>query len=90
MALNKVDRIYEWKSIEYNNFRGSLAKQHRHAVSEFEERTSKTILAFAELGINAEVYWKNKDPRSTVSLVPTSAITGEGIPDMLGMIVKSS
>jgi hypothetical protein len=34
------------------------------------------------------LYWKNPDPRSFVNVVPTSAITGEGIPDLLQLIVK--
>lgn len=29
-------------------------------------------------GLNVSLYWKNKDPRTYVNMVPTSAITGEG------------
>ncbi len=41
-----------------------------------------------EQGLNVALYWKNPDPRSFVNVVPTSAITGEGIPDLLQLIVK--
>lgn len=41
-----------------------------------------------EQSLNAALYWNNSDPIDTVSLVPTSAITGEGIPDLLGMVAK--
>lgn len=34
------------------------------------------------------LYWKNPDPRRYVNVVPTSAITGEGIPDLLQLMVK--
>lgn len=34
------------------------------------------------------LYWKNPDPRKYVNVVPTSAITGEGIPDLLQLVVK--
>lgn len=35
-----------------------------------------------------QLYWKNKDFRKTVALVPTSAMTGEGIPDILMVLVQ--
>ena len=41
-------------------------------------------------GYNACLYWENKDPEDYISLVPTSGITGEGIPDLLANIVHYS
>lgn len=41
-----------------------------------------------EKGLNTELYWKNDDPTHTVSMVPTSAISGEGIPDLLLWLVR--
>ena len=40
-----------------------------------------------EQGLNACLYWENEDLAHTVSLVPTSAITGEGVPDLLRMLI---
>ena len=34
-------------------------------------------------GLNAKLYYENDDFRRNVSVVPTSAITGEGVPDIL-------
>ena len=39
-------------------------------------------------GLNVELYWQNKDPRRFVNIVPTSAVTGEGICDLLWLFVK--
>lgn len=48
----------------------------------------KTILAFAEQGLNSVLYYENKNFARNVSLVPTSAITGEGVPDMIMLVVN--
>src|SRR6185312_8793646 len=39
-------------------------------------------------GLNSVLYYENKNFAKYVSIVPTSAITGEGIPDMLMLLVN--
>ncbi|EEQ30655.1 eukaryotic translation initiation factor 5B [Microsporum canis] len=87
VALNKIDRLFGWKKIDNNGFQDSLAKQSKTVQSEFKDRVSKTKLAFAEQGFNSELYYENKSMARNVSLVPTSAHTGEGVPDMLKLLV---
>ncbi|CAO3592993.1 unnamed protein product [Absidia cylindrospora] len=87
VALNKIDRLFQWDPIADNSFEDSLAKQKKSVRDEFETRVSKTIVAFAEQGLNAQLYYKNKNFAKYVSLVPTSAHTGEGIPDLLNLLV---
>ena len=55
-------------------------------MREFDDRVGKTVLAFAEEGFNACLYWDNKDTEEYLSLVPTSAITGEGLPDLMSYL----
>jgi len=80
--------MYGWEAIPNNGFRDSLAKQNSSVRKEFEKRTQDTILAFAEQGLNAVLYYDNKNMGRNVSLVPTSAITGEGVPDMIMLLVN--
>jgi len=87
VALNKIDRLYGWKKIDNNGFQDSLAMQSKGVQSEFRDRLEKTKVAFAEQGFNSELYYENKSMAKNVSLVPTSAHTGEGIPDMLKLLV---
>lgn len=88
VALNKVDRLYGWKATPDGAFRNSLANQDRATKNEFEERAQQVMVAFAEQGLNAVLYYDNKNFAKNVSLVPTSAHTGEGIPDMLQLLVN--
>jgi len=88
VALNKIDRLYGWKKIDNNGFQESLALQNKAVQNEFKNRLEQTKLAFAEQGFNSELYYENKSMAKYVSLVPTSAHTGEGIPDMLKLIVQ--
>lgn len=48
----------------------------------------KTIVAFAEQSLNACLYWENENVEEYYSLVPTSAITGEGLPDLMTYLCK--
>lgn len=88
IADAQIDRMYGWKATPNGGFRETLAQQNRSVLTEFEDRVAKTKLAFAEQGLNAEIFDENKNLGRNISLVPTSAITGEGIPDMLMLLVK--
>lgn len=76
----QIDRLYGWKMIKDGGFQDSLAAQAESVQREYKDRLSKTILAFSEQGLNSLPYYENKDFGRIVSLVPTSAHTGEGVP----------
>lgn len=88
VALNKIDRLYGWKKVDNNGFQESLALQNKGVQNEFAKRLTDTKIAFSEQGFNSELFYENKSMAKYVSLVPTSAHTGEGIPDMLKLIVQ--
>ncbi|KAJ5977083.1 Mitochondrial translation initiation factor IF-2 [Penicillium viridicatum] len=90
VALNKIDRLYGWKKIDNNGFEDSLAMQNKGVQNEFRTRLEATKLAFAEQGFNSELFFENKSLSRNVSLVPTSAHTGEGVPDMLKLLTSLS
>jgi translation initiation factor 5B len=39
--------------------------------------------------MNASLFHENPDPKSYISLVPTSAITGEGMGNLLALLVTN-
>ena len=61
---------------------------HRAVQTEFRNRLNGIVVELAQQGLNAQLYYENDDVRKVVSLVPTSAITGEGIPDLLALLTQ--
>lgn len=88
VALNKIDRLYGWIPIAGVPLQEAIRRQEASVRNEFEDRVSKTIVAFAEQGLNAELFYRNQDTRKCISMLPTSAITGDGIPDMLFLLIR--
>ncbi|KAF2629033.1 hypothetical protein BU25DRAFT_490157 [Macroventuria anomochaeta] len=88
VALNKIDRLFGWKKIDNNGFEDSFNLQKPAVQSEFEERWAFVRTQLAEQGFNSELHFKNKSMSKYVSVCPTSAHTGEGIPDMIKLIVN--
>ncbi len=86
IALNKIDTIYGWKPQEGSPFILSEGKQTPSAVAELERRLYRVVDQLMEHGINAERYDRIKDFTKAFAIVPTSAITGEGVPDLLAML----
>lgn len=88
VALNKIDRLYGWKSTESGSSKTGLAKQLQNVKMEFKDRLDKVMLQLSEEGLNSALCWENKNTSKYVSIVPVSALTGEGIPDLLDLLVQ--
>ncbi|CAJ2629875.1 unnamed protein product [Trifolium pratense] len=88
IALNKVDRLYGWKVCRNAPIRKAMLQQSKDVQNEFNMRLTQIVTQFKEQGLNTELYYKNKEMGETFSIVPTSALSGEGIPDMLLLLVQ--
>ena len=87
IALNQIDRTYNWKSHEWSGFEDSYKKQEDQQKRLFDEKVEQNQMQFIKNNINTELYYKNKNMKEYVNMVPTSAITGEGLPDLMGLLV---
>uniref|UniRef100_A0A5B6Z2D5 Eukaryotic translation initiation factor 5B n=1 Tax=Davidia involucrata TaxID=16924 RepID=A0A5B6Z2D5_DAVIN len=88
VALNKVDRLYGWKTCRNAPIVKAMKQQSKDVQIEFNMRLTQVITQLKEQGLNTELYYKNKEMGETFSIVPTSAISGEGIPDLLLLLVQ--
>ncbi len=71
--------MFDWATLKDAPIQESLAQQKEYVRAEFERRMQQAVLALNEQGLNVALYWSNPDPRKYVNIVPTSAITGEGV-----------
>jgi translation initiation factor 5B len=87
VALNKIDRCYDWKVCPDTPIRDALKVQSEGVLSEFRSKAENAKLQLAEQGVNSNIYWEmGKDDWENsdfVPLVPTSAVSGEGVQDVL-------
>lgn len=82
--------MYNWQTGGRKDIQDILKSQAANTKLEFQQRTQEVIVQLAEQGLNAALFYESPDLRSYVSLVPTSAITGEGMGNLLGLIVEFS
>jgi translation initiation factor 5B len=92
VALNKVDRCYSWKTCKDAPIREALKEQAEGTLQEFRSRASDAKLQLQEQGVNSNIYWEMGDDdwenSDFVPLVPTSAVTGEGVQDILLLLCQ--
>jgi translation initiation factor 5B len=78
IALNKIDRCYGWNAIPNGPFLASLSAQKSDTQDEFEKRSQEALNLLSAQGLNCCLYYKNTNFSQYVSVIPTSAHTGEG------------
>lgn len=89
VALNKIDRIKGWNSKKKPFFINYNA-QPEYARKEVDARIYEIVGDLYDKGFSAERYDRIKDFSRNVSIVPVSAKTGEGIADLLLVLIGLS
>ena len=87
VAANKIDRIPGWKSYPDMPFLKSYQTQGRYVREDLDNRLYSIIGVFSRLGFRADRFDRIKDFTKTVAIVPTSAKTGEGVTELLMVLV---
>lgn len=87
VAANKIDRIGGWKEKTWAPFGLTYKKQGPRVQEMLDEKTYELIGQLSEEGFNADRYDRVRDFQKNIGVVPISARTGEGIPDLLMILV---
>jgi len=87
VAANKIDRIPGWNSLPDTPFLKAYQKQDPYVKQDLDNRIYDIIGVFSRQGFRADRFDNIKDFTKTVAIVPTSAKTGEGITELLMVLV---
>ncbi|KAL6192388.1 hypothetical protein ACLB2K_033478 [Fragaria x ananassa] len=88
VALNKVDRLCGWKPCPNAPIVKAMKQQSQDVKYQFNKKVEEIVTQFKTQGINTKVNLdENKRMRKTHSIVPISSKSGEGIPDLLSLMV---
>jgi translation initiation factor 5B len=90
VAANKVDTTPGWNPQPEQPIQASFEAQSERARSMLDERLYEMIGDLSDAGFSADFYWRVQDFQSNVGLVPLSAETGEGVPDLLAVLMGLS
>ncbi|MDD1751661.1 MAG: translation initiation factor IF-2 [Methanotrichaceae archaeon] len=87
VAANKMDRIPGWRAKENTPFAKTLKSQSERVIEQLDTRIYELVGELYKYGFSADRYDRIRDFTRTVSIVPISANTGEGVPDLLMVLV---
>ncbi len=87
VAANKIDLIPGWRSIADSLFMVSYSKQEPAVREDLDNRLYNIMGTLSTLGFKSERFDRVKDFTRNVAIVPVSAKTGEGIGELIAILI---
>ncbi|PSQ48345.1 translation initiation factor IF-2 [Halobacteriales archaeon SW_7_65_23] len=90
VAANKIDTVPGWNPEADRPSKVAIEAQSDRVESDLNENLYEIIGNLSDAGFSADMYWRVQDFQANVGVVPVSAETGEGIPDLLTVLMGLS
>jgi translation initiation factor 5B len=90
VAANKVDTVPGWNANEGQPIQGTIDQQSDRVQGDLNDRLYKIIGELSDHDFSADMYWRVQNFQKNVGVVPVSAITSEGVPDLLTVLMGLS
>jgi translation initiation factor 5B len=87
IAANKIDLIPGWRAHKEQPFVQTIKNQPEATAAQLEEMLYNLVGKLFDQGFAADRFDKIADFTKTIAIIPTSGKTGEGIPDLLLVLV---
>ncbi len=86
VALNKVDRVAGWRA-QSRFISEEVKKQEPSVQAMLDEKIYTVVGSLSMNGFPSEAFWRVRDFTKEIAIVPVSARTGVGIPELLSVLV---
>ena len=87
VALNKTDMVSGWKKSDTPFISKAIKEQNQFVQTSIDEKIYDVVAALSVLGYQSEAFYRVQDFKKEISIVPVSARTGVGIPELLAVLV---
>lgn len=87
VALNKVDQIPGWKTTDTAYISQSIKEQPPSLQTDLDQKIYDVVGTLSVLGYQSEAFYRVQDFKKEISIVPISAKSGLGIPELLAVLV---
>lgn len=87
IALNKCDQISGWRSHDTPFITESVKRQNAYVRKDLDAKIYDVVGTLSVLGYRSEAFYRVKNYKSEVAIIPISARTGVGIPELLTVLV---
>jgi len=85
IALNKIDNISGWRKLR-DSLQKNIESQSQNTKQYFDEKYMTIIGSLNSYGFDSDLFYKIEDFTKKIALVPCSAKTKEGIPELIMML----
>ena len=83
VVANKIDRIHGWDPHKNTSFAFTYNKQSEHVRNSLDNKFYEIVGELYNAGFSSDRYDRVTDFQRNIGVIPISAVTGEGIPDVL-------
>jgi len=87
VALNKTDMISGWKDTQTQFITQAIKEQNTQVQTFLDEKIYNVVTALSVLGYQSEAFYRINDYKKEIAIVPVSAKTGIGIPELFAVLV---
>lgn len=87
VALNKCDQVPGWRKSGEQMISQAIKEQDASVQADLDQKIYDVVGTLSVLGYKSEAFYRVKDFKSEIAIVPISARTGTGIPELLGVLV---